>query len=271
MEYQIIKPGDPNYPKKLLQRAENPPPLYYNGPLRLLDRWTLSVISADSISGLAMMAANQLLFTLREYHLNYIGGWHSVMETEIFRLGLFRKNVTVTLFSAKGLAHETLESYLEDRFYPPLHQFPERDEYFRRAKEKELLILSAADPDENKTIRKNVMNRNWLSCLLADAVFIPYAAKGTKTYTLAKEVVGTGIPVFTTEDDTNYDLHQLKIPALNRKTVGLFLDERNAPQNGEPLSIPPSVFLEINRPPSSNRQPSEQMGLWQKRKRPPAS
>ena len=92
----------------------------------------MAVISADSISGLALMAANQLLFTIREYDLNFIGGWHSVMETEIFRLGLFRKNFTVTLFTAKGLECETFDSFLETRFYPPLHEFPEREEYFRR-------------------------------------------------------------------------------------------------------------------------------------------
>src|SRR3990167_5552215 len=104
MEYQTLTAADSAYPKKLLERVEKAPTLYYNGPLHLLDRWTLAVMSSDSISGLALMAANQLLFTLREYHLNYIGGWHSVMETEIFRLGLFRKNVTVAIFSAKGLA-----------------------------------------------------------------------------------------------------------------------------------------------------------------------
>lgn len=76
----------------------------------------MAVISADSISGLAMMETNQVLFTVREYEMNYIGSWHSVMETEIFRLGLFRKNTTVTLFSAKGLQAETFEFFLRDRF-----------------------------------------------------------------------------------------------------------------------------------------------------------
>jgi len=88
--------------------------------------------------------------------MNYIESWHSVMETEIFRLGLFRENLTVTLFSAKGLAKESYESFLEDRFYPPLHEFPERDEYFRRAAQGDLLMLSIALPDVGRTVRKNV-------------------------------------------------------------------------------------------------------------------
>src|SRR3972149_3413426 len=128
MEYQTLTPLDQDYPKRLLERfgKSAPEQIFYTGPFDFLKRFTMAVISADSISGLAMMATNQLLFSIREYDLNLIGGWHSVMETEIFRLGLFRKNCTVTLFTAKGLEPETFESFLETRFYPQLHEFPER-------------------------------------------------------------------------------------------------------------------------------------------------
>jgi len=93
MEYKIITPNDSKYPFKLTERLgdKRPGKIYYNGPLEFLEHFTMAVISADSISGLAMMETNQVLFTVREYEMNYIGSWHSVMETEIFRLGLFRK------------------------------------------------------------------------------------------------------------------------------------------------------------------------------------
>jgi predicted Rossmann fold nucleotide-binding protein DprA/Smf involved in DNA uptake len=102
VEYQILTPSDQEYPKRLIARLREscPGQIFYQGPLDFLKRFTMAVISADSISGLALMAANQLLFTIREYDINLIGGWHSVMETEIFRLGLYRKNLTVTLFTA---------------------------------------------------------------------------------------------------------------------------------------------------------------------------
>ncbi len=129
MEHKILTLSDEGYPKRLLDRLGNscPGQIFYTGRIDFLNRFTMAVISADSISGLAMMAANQLLFTIREYDLNLIGGWHSVMETEIFRLGLFRNNLTVTLFTAKGLERETFESFLVTRFHPPLHEFPERE------------------------------------------------------------------------------------------------------------------------------------------------
>jgi hypothetical protein len=230
MEYKILTPSDQEYPKRLLERhgKESPEQIFYTGPLHFLKRFTMAVISADSISGLAMMAANQLLFTIREYDLNLIGGWHSVMETEIFRLGLFRKNLTVTLFTAKGLASENFESFLQTRFYPPLHEFPEREEYFRRAREGRLLMLSVSQPEEKRMKRPNIINRNWLACALADVVFVPFAEKGTKTLSLAKRVLSAQIPIFTTEYDDNKSLHRLGIPGLSRKSVGTYLENLGA-------------------------------------------
>jgi hypothetical protein len=230
MEYKILTPSDQYYPNRLIERLGKSAPehIFYTGPLDFLNRFTVAVISADSISGLAMMAANQLLFTIREYDLNLIGGWHSVMETEIFRLGLFRKNLTVTLFTAKGVASETFESFLQTRFYPPLHEFPEREEYFRRARDGKLLMLSISPPEEKKMKRPNIINRNWLACALSDAVFVPFAEKGTKTLALAKRVFTAGIPIFTTDHDDNKSLHQLEIPGLSRKSVGTYLENLGA-------------------------------------------
>jgi len=230
MEYQTLTPLDQEYPKRLLERLGNSSPeqIFYWGPMDFLKRFTMGVISADSITGLAMMAANQLLFTIREYDLNLIGGWHSVMETEIFRLGLFRKSLTVTLFTAKGLERETFESFLETRFYPPLHEFPEREEYFSRAKEERLLMLSISPPEEKRMKRSNIIDRNWIACILSDVVFVPFAEKGTKTLALAKRVLAAQIPIFTSDHEDNKALHQFGIPGLSRKSVGGYLERLGA-------------------------------------------
>lgn len=230
MEYKLIERDDTEYPKKLMARLNQDAPgrIYFFGPLELLDKFTMGVISADSISGLGLMAANQLLFTIREYDINYIGSWFSVMETEIFRLGLWRANQDVTLFSSKGLAKENFETYLKTRFYPPLHEFPERDEYFRRAEENELLMISIFDPDVGKMTRKNIIERNYIACMMSDVVFIPFAAKGTKTFAMAKRLLATDVPLFTTDCEENRGLHELGIPGLTRQNVGQFLENLEA-------------------------------------------
>ncbi len=244
MEHRVITLADPRYPRKAKERlGSEAPNIYYNGPLKFLDRFTMTVICSDQSHGLELLETNQVLFTIREYDLNYIGSWHSIIESEIFRLAMFQgygryaskkgRNIllgerTLTLFSAKGLNNETYESYLLDRFYPPLHEFPERDEYFRRVREGELLMLSVCDPEETRQSRKNIMQRNWMACVLGDIVFIPYGPKGSKTYITAKKLIEANIPTFTLEHPTCTDLHKIGIHGFNRKTVGGFLEEKGA-------------------------------------------
>ena len=221
--------------------GDDAPRLYCNGPLKLLDRFSMAVICADLIPGLCMYETNDMLFEIREWALNYIGGWHSVMETEIFRLALYRKNDpeglrSATLISARGLAREDWDTFLADRFgySGPFTDFPEKPEYYRRAEAGELLMLSITEPNFKRQLRKNIMARNWVACALADVVFVPFAEKGTKTYVNAQRVVAAGIPVFTSEREENKDLHALGVPALNRRTVGEFLADLGATKDGEP-------------------------------------
>jgi predicted Rossmann fold nucleotide-binding protein DprA/Smf involved in DNA uptake len=268
MEYKIAERDSPQYPRKLIDRLNQASPerIYYFGPLELLDHFTMGVVSADSISGIGMMAANQLLFTIREYSINYIGSWFSVMETEIFRLGLWRANQNVTLFSSKGLAKESFESYLKARFYPPMHEFPEREEYFRRAQENELLMLSIVDPNLGKMMRKNIIERNFIACMLSDAVFIPFAERGTKTLAMAKRLATTEVPLFTTDCEENRQLHKLGIPGLKRQDVGNYLENL-----GAKLSDPNSKRRKNNNPaslaPDQEKVPEKptmsQIKLWQ--------
>ncbi len=242
MEYQVLKPGDPAYPKRLAERlGPEAPTLFHHGPLQLLERFTLAVAASDLIPAQAMLASNQLLFTVREYGLNYIGGWHSVMETEIFRIALDLRNDSrrirsLTLFSARGLEHESWEGFLADRFGDkgPFTGFPEKDEYLRRGREGELLILSLTEPALRKMTRANIMARNLAACALADVVFIPFAEKGTKTYALCKRVLEKRIPLFATECAENKNLFDLGIPAFNRKTVGAFLERLGASADADP-------------------------------------
>ncbi|MBI3575674.1 MAG: hypothetical protein HY083_08500 [Gammaproteobacteria bacterium] len=264
MEYQVLKPGDHGYPKRLTERlGADAPVLYYHGPLKLLDRFTLAVAASDLIPAQAMMAANQLLFTLRDYGINYIGGWHSVMETEIFRLALYRKNDpryirSLALFSARGLEHESWEGFLADRFGAkgPFTGFPEKEEYLRRAREGELLMLSITEPGVKRMTRENIIARNFIACALADAVFIPFAEKGTKTYTLCERVLKSGIPFFTAECAENKDLCDLGIQTFTRVNVGAFLEKLGAstaaespypPKSGpQPVSVAPlSTSVEV--------------------------
>ncbi len=258
MEFETLTTRDPRYPRKLLDRlGAVAPTLYFHGPLKLLDRFTMAVVIADLIPGHAMLAANDMLFKIREYALNYLGPWHSVMETEIFRLALDtptdpERRRSLTLCTARGLARENWDDFLGDRFgySGPFTGFPQKEEFYRRARAEELLWLSITEPNQKRFLRQNILLRNWVSCALADVVYVPFSEKGAKTFTAVKQVVAAGLPVFTVEHEVCQDLHDLGIPAYNRKTVAKFLESLGArTDTPPPFPPPPDPLLQVNEAP----------------------
>lgn len=260
MEYQELTKGGKDYPEKLISRLGDKAPerICYQGDLTLLKRFSLASYGADNISGLAMMAANDMLFTIREYEMNFIGGWLSVMETEIFRLGLFWDNLTVTCFSSRGLGKDNYDRFLLDRFYPPLHEFPEREEFYRRANEGELLFMSVMKPEENSNRFRHNLKHNWIGANLADAVFIPYAEENSKTLNLARRILRAGIPIFTSESEDNAILRDSGIPAFNRETLKDYLDSIFYPPPPRKKSQPEVIVLN-NYPEKIKSKKSVQM------------
>lgn len=249
MEYKRLDPSDSSYPAKITARMGSAAPaLYFQGPLHLLDRFGMGVVCSDLIPGQCMIEANQLLFAIREYAMNYIGGWHSVMETEIFRLALDRPTDpgnlrSLTMLTARGIARENWDDFLGDRFgyEGPFTGFPQKEEYYRRAKDGEILVLSATEPMLKRFLRANIILRNVLTCALADVVFVPYAGKGSKTQVTCKKALSLGIPLFTVDRTENQDTLDLGIPAFTRKTIGEYLEKLGAAKQGK-TPFPPRVM-----------------------------
>jgi predicted Rossmann fold nucleotide-binding protein DprA/Smf involved in DNA uptake len=255
MEFETLTVRDPRYPARILDRLKDEAPtLHFHGPLQLLDRFTMAVIAADLTPAPAQLATNDLLFKIREYGINYIGGWHAIWETEVFRLALDtptdpERRRSVTIFTARGLTRENWDNFLGDRFgyKGPFTGFPQKEEFYRRAREEELLWLSITPPDQLRFERKNIILRNRVACALADVVFVLFAEKGTKTMSVVKSVLKTGVPMFTTqysddkETDVNKELFDLGLPSFRRKTVGAFLESLGARTDAEPPFEPKPV------------------------------
>jgi len=248
MEFETLTVRDARYPSRLSERLKDEaPPLYFHGPLKLLNRFTMAFICADDIAGEAILAMNDMLFKIREYALNYIGPWHAVWEAEAFRLALDtptdpERRRSLTICTARGLTRENWDNFLGDRFgyKGPFTGFPQKEEFYRRAREEEILWLSITPPDQLRLERKNIMLRNRVACALADVVFVPFAEKGTKTLITAKQVLKDGVPIFTCQysadkaTDVNKDLFALGIPSYTRKTVGKHLESLGASVDAPP-------------------------------------
>ena len=145
-----------------------------------------------------------------------------------------------------------ITNFLGDRFgyEGPFTGFPQKEEYYRRAREEELLWLSITEPDQKRFLRQNIMFRNRVACALADVVFVPFAEKGNKTLVTVKQVLRDGVPMFTCQysddraTDVNKDLFALGVPAYTRKTVGKCLE---------------SLGVTVDAPPPFPSKPAESL------------
>jgi hypothetical protein len=217
------------------------PTIYFHGPLKLLDRFNLAVIGADLIPGQALMAMSDSFMTVRQYAMNFIGPCQSVGEMEVFTYVLETKydpdrRRSLTACTARGLTRENWDNFLGDRFgyKGPFTGFSQKPEFYRRAREDELLWLSVTPPEQLRFERKYIVLCNRVACALADAVYVLFAEKGTKTMSVVRHAVKTGVPMFTCQysddkaTDVNKDLFALGLPSYNRKTVGKYLESLGA-------------------------------------------
>ena len=78
-----------------------------------------------------------------------------------------------------------------------------------------LLILSPFSNMENRVSSKRADRRNRFVSALADEILVPYAAPGSKTEALCKELLGKGRKVLTF--DYNYNKNLL---ALGAEIIG---------------------------------------------------
>lgn len=246
MEYRVLTPKDAEYPARLRERlGSDAPTLYAHGSLANLSKWTMSVVGGEGAG--AMMELWAIHWALFPYEIHMISGWHSPLEAETFRVMLEQAGIRLTLISARGLATVTEQSLLHERFGMRCEEpgfLPECElrEYYRRFREGELLVLSATDPDQRRLTYRDIMQRSRIACLLADAVFIPYAVKvekrmtirgqykgrPTKTFRLVRQLRSTGIPMFTLESRFHRELGELGVPAFTKATVGPFLESLGA-------------------------------------------
>ncbi len=276
MEGLTLKPGDPGYPQRLRERVPDATILHASGPLAHLSRWTMAFVTADVEPGAVTRAVWDMFFPVLEYEMNLIGGWRSVNEGVLFRSALEKPWISLTLFTCKGLDTETWESFISERHPKPADYFLQRPEYDRRAAAGELLMLSAAPQGSRVQTRDAVMQRNWLACMLADVVFIGGAeklskqwsvdkkklvGKRQKTYTLARSLVKSKVPVFTVDHPDNKDLFELGVPGLTPKALHAFLAPHGANLHAEssPSIAPPRHTVSGVRNP---RKGPEQLDLF---------
>lgn len=116
-----------------------------------------------------------------------IGGFHSPVEREVLRIVL-RSTIPVCIVLARCLPKRI----------PP--------EFRRPLDEGRLILLSPFDAKIKRATQETAARRNEVVATLADRIVVAYAASGSKTETLCREIVGTGKPCLTFDDPKNANL-----------------------------------------------------------------
>jgi predicted Rossmann fold nucleotide-binding protein DprA/Smf involved in DNA uptake len=182
-----IDQGSSDYPAVLTDRlGENAPPsLYAMGEPSILRQRLLGLICSIQCPGSIVIKTLDAARALRDAGVAVIGGFHSPMERECLDI-LLRGDQPVILCPARGLAGLRLG------------QMPRR-----AVKEGRLLILSPFAENIRRTTAAQAVRRNNLVAACADAVWVPHAAPGGKTWATAGAAMDRQQPVFAFTDDAN--------------------------------------------------------------------
>ncbi|MFG6097358.1 DNA-processing protein DprA [Leptothoe sp. ISB3NOV94-8A] len=188
-----ISPKHPSYPKALQQYWHQPSLKTLNtiGNLQILENRTLAIFCSVQCPGDLILNTYDFARTLRDTGTATISGFHSPMEKECLNL-LHRGAQPILYCPARSL---------------------EKMRLFRDIKaaieNERMLLLSPFAVKQNRATAALAQTRNNLVAALADAIFIAYAAPGSKTEALAKQAVAWRKPLLTFESSDNQNLRDL--------------------------------------------------------------
>lgn len=182
-----IEQGDSDYPTVLRDRLGDAAPscLYAMGDAAILGNRLLGLVCSIQCPGSIVIKTLDAACALRDAGVAVIGGFHSPMEKECLDI-LLRGDQPVILCPARGLAGLRLG------------QMPRR-----AVKEGRLLILSPFAENIRRTTAAQAVKRNNLVAACADAVWVPHAAPGGKTWATVGAAMDRQQPIFAFTDDAN--------------------------------------------------------------------
>ena len=205
-----IEQGESNYPTALRDRLGDaaPPCLYAMGEPSILRHRLLGLICSIKCPGSIVIKTLDAARTLRDAGVAVVGGFHSPMEKECLDI-LLRGNQPVILCPARGLAGLRIG------------QIPRR-----AVKEGRLLVVSPFAESIRRTTAAQAVQRNNLVASLADAVWVPHAAPGGKTWGTVRAALERQQPVFAFANEENGGLleagvrpfAELDVAALSGRT-----------------------------------------------------
>lgn len=156
--------------------------LWLSGSIEFMNHAKLGFFCSSQCPGSVVLKTFDVITRMRDEGQVLIGGFHSVMEWECLRI-LLRGNQPIIWVPARSIVGMRLK--------------PELVPAFEAGR---LLILSPFPPDKKRMTMALAEERNRLVAALAERIFVPYAAPGSKTAALVEALRGAGKSVISISD-----------------------------------------------------------------------
>jgi hypothetical protein len=167
--------------------------LWSMGPIDVLASRPIGFCCSSQCPGSIVLKTFDAITKMRNEDQVLMGGFHSVMEWECLRI-LLRGRQPVIWVPARSIVGMRLKLELQPAF-----------------KDGRLLILSpfAPTPAHARVTAALAQQRNRFVGALADRIFVPHAAPGSRTLALCGELHQAGRKIVTVQDPQNSPLELL--------------------------------------------------------------
>jgi predicted Rossmann fold nucleotide-binding protein DprA/Smf involved in DNA uptake len=181
----ILTQRSPDFPTALSRATEDSgfSRFWAIGDVKILNAPLLGLLCSIRCPGRVIVQTYDLARALRDAGVPVIGGFHSPMEKECLDF-LLRGKQPVVVCPARSIANMRVPSA-----------------WRKACAEGRLLILSPFPPKHGRISAMLAEKRNRFVSLLADQLFVPYAAPGSKTEQLCQDLLSAGKQVYTFESE----------------------------------------------------------------------
>ena len=198
LETKCYEPEAPETPSVLRRYFDgvHPRVITARGDIGILDGTLTGFFCSIRCPGEIILMIYDLARALRDTNMTLIGGFQTPMENEFLDL-LLRGSVRVVVCPARSIGNMRLRR----EWRPPIS-------------EGRLLILSPFGRSQHRPTAALAAQRNDLVAALATDIFIPYAAPGGKTESLARQHATAGKVILTLDSPANANLRALGARAV---------------------------------------------------------
>jgi predicted Rossmann fold nucleotide-binding protein DprA/Smf involved in DNA uptake len=209
VDIKRIDKGDPEYPNSLIHHLANDAPdsITALGNLAIFDQRRLAIFCSAKCPTEIISQTHDFIEKLANARVAVIGGFHSPVERECLT-SLLRGTQPIILCPARSLVKLRI-----------------RREHKEPLESGRLLFLSFFRSHRHRSDIEMASRRNRIAAALADEIFIPFAAPGSKTEYLCRELIGWQKPVYTIENEANRNLIGLGAQPVAPDTVSKLLSD----------------------------------------------